>query len=262
MATRHHSSSTTGRLRGDNRRRLSQNFLHDRRIAAALCDELGGCSLPVVELGAGSGAVTSELVRRGFAVTAVEMDPRWARTLRRRFGKSVRVVQTDMLRFQFPDGPCDVVSNVPYAITTAVLRRLFSHGDWHTAVLMVQWEVARKRSGPSLLTASWWPWYDLVLVRRVAASSFRPVPSVDSGILRISRRADPMLPYRHRRSYQHFVEGVFTGRGGGLAGILSRRLPRARVRQWMREHGVDPTALPRDLTARQWVSLYRLTTLR
>lgn len=227
-----------------------------------MCDELAGSSLPVIELGAGSGAVTAELARRGLAVTAVELDPRWAGTLRRRFGTSIRVVQTDMLRFRFPDEPHDVVSNVPYAITTAVLRRLFSQRTWQTAVLMVQWEVARKRSGSNLLTASWWPWYETTLVRRVPARSFRPVPGVDGGILRISRRSDPLLAYDRHRAYQHFVETVFTGRGGGLAGILSRRLPRALVRQWLREHDVDPAALPRDLTAHQWISLYRLTSTR
>lgn len=257
MATRRtHRSSPASR--SGNRRQLSQNFLRDHRVASALCDELGASWLPVIELGAGAGAVTTELIRRGLMVTAVELDPRWAQTLRRRFGESVHVVQTDMLRFRFPDEPYNVVSNVPYAITTAVLRRLLTQRQWRTAVLMVQWEVARKRSRPSLLTASWWPWYDLTLVRRVTASSFRPVPSVDSGVLRVSRRTEPLLTDDHRRTYQHFVEAVFTGRGAGLAGILSRRLSRADVRRWMRVHGVSPAALPRDLTAHQWVSLYLL----
>ncbi|HEX6198358.1 MAG TPA: 23S ribosomal RNA methyltransferase Erm [Jiangellaceae bacterium] len=250
------------RARGATRRQLSQNFLHDRRVVHELCDELAGSSLPVIELGAGSGAVTGELVRRGVAVTAVELDPRWASTLRRRFGGSVRVVQTDMLRFRFPDEPHNVVSNVPYSITTALLRHLLVQRSWQAAVLMVQWEVARKRSGSSLLTASWWPWYDIALVRRVPAGAFRPVPRVDSGVLRIVRRTDPLIPDGRRRAYQHFVATVFTGRGGRLAGALARRLPRTRVRRWMREYDVDPAALPRDLTARQWVALYELASDR
>jgi 23S rRNA (adenine-N6)-dimethyltransferase len=257
MATRRsqHSFPKTARAK---RRQLSQNFLHDRRVVHALCDELGGSSLPVTELGAGSGAVTGELVRRGLAVTAVELDARWARTLRRRFGSSVRVVQTDMLRFRFPAEPHNVVSNVPYSITTALLRRLLQEVRWETAVLMMQFEVARKRAGSSSLTASWWPWYDITLVRRVPASAFRPVPNVDSGIMRLRRRPSPWLSDDQRRSYQRFVDAVFTGRGAGLGGILRAHVSRAEARRWLRDHDVSPAALPRELTAPQWASLYRL----
>jgi 23S rRNA (adenine-N6)-dimethyltransferase len=238
---------------------LSQNFLRDPRVAAEITQRLHGSDLPVIELGAGSGAVTSELVRRGHDVTAVELDPRWARTLRQRFGTSIRVVQTDMLRFRFPDTPYNVVSNVPYRITTPVLRLLFRQDEWRVAVLVVQWDVARKRRA-TLLTASWWPWYELKLVRRVPASAFRPVPRVDGGVIQLGRRADPLLSQADLQAYQRFVEAVFTGRGAGLAGILQPYLPRAELRRWARRNRVDAAALPRDLTAQQWASLYQTAT--
>lgn len=245
--------------RPSTRRELSQNFLHDAHVAKQVCDLLVGSRLPVVELGAGAGAVTSELVRRGHRVTAVELDSHWATVLRRRFGTSIDVVRADILRFRFPGHPHNVVSNVPYAITTDVLRTLFRQNAWEVAVLMVQWEVARKRSGPTMLTASWWPWYGVTLVRRVPARAFQPVPRVDSGVLRVERRAVAMLPTEERPGYQRFVQAVFTGRGAGLAGILRHHLPRQTMRRWAQEHGVDLTGLPRDLTASQWVALYRAT---
>lgn len=239
------------------RRELSQNFLHDRGVAADLCAPVAASPLPVIELGAGAGAVTAELVRRGHDVTAVEVDPRLVRTLKSRFGSSVRVVQADMLRFRFPQAPYNVVSNVPYAITTPLLRTLLAEPAWQVAALMVQWEVARKRTGGTMLSASWWPWFDVDLVRRVPARAFRPVPGVDSGLIRLSRRPDPALTAAERASYQRLVEAVFTGRGAGLAGILRGHLPRGELRRWLRMNGLSPVALPRDLTAGQWVSLYR-----
>lgn len=239
------------------RRELSQNFLRDRRIAADICARITDSTLPVVELGAGDGALTTVLVQSGLDVTAVELDPRWASALRRRFAGSVRVVQADLLRFRFPRTPYNVVANLPYSITTPALRMLLHEAGWRIAVLVLQWEVARKRSGATLLSASWWPWYKFELVSRVSAWAFRPVPRVDSGVIQVTRRADPALPPAERRAYQRFVEAVFTGRGAGIAGILRPHLARRELRQWFREHEVSPAALPRDLEPAHWVSLYR-----
>lgn len=253
--------SRPSRRRGDRRRVLSQNFLRDRSVATAVVDALGDTHPPVIELGAGDGALTAELVRNGHQVTAVELDPRWARLLSRRFDGSVRVVRTDMLRYRFPPAPYNVVSNVPYAITTPLLRTLFEQSGWEVAVLMVQWEVARKRTGgagATLLTASWWPWYDVTLLQRVPARAFRPVPRVDSGLLRVRRLAEPLVPVAERRRYQRFVQAAFTGRGAGLAGVLRPYLSRQAVRTWADRNGVSRAALPRDLDARQWASLYRI----
>ena len=100
-----------------------------------------------------------------------------------------------MLRFRLT-GPHHVVSNVPFGITTPLLRHLLDQRAWTTAVLMLQWEVARKRAavgGTTLLTASWWPWYAFELAGRVPAAAFRPRPSVDAGILVLRRRDRPLL---------------------------------------------------------------------
>lgn len=240
------------------RRELGQHFLRDRRVAAEVCGLLGASAAPVVDLGAGDGMLTAELVRTGREVTAVEIDPRLARILRTRFGSAVRVVRADVLQFCYPAAQYEVVSNVPYAITTALLRSLFAHDGWCRAALVMQWEVARKRSGATMLTASWWPWYEIELVRRVPAQAFRPAPRVDGGLVLASRRREPFLGAADRRGYQRLVRAVFTGKGAGLFGILRPYVPRGELRGWARRHAVDLSALPRDLTAAQWVSLYRL----
>jgi 23S rRNA (adenine-N6)-dimethyltransferase len=144
-----------------------------------------------------------------------------------------------------------------------VLRRLFTLTGWQRAVLITQWEVARKRAGvggATLLTAQWWPWFSPRLDRRVPAAAFRPRPSVDAGLLVIDRRTAPLLPLSEQRRYQRFATAVFNGRGRGLHEILTRQgLARDDVRRWAREHGVRPGALPRDLDARAWVGAFRLS---
>ena len=251
------ASGRRGRGRRGNRRTLGQNFLRDRDAVAAVVNQIGPPGSQVVELGAGDGAVTAELVRRGHDVTAVELDPRWARTLRRRF--DISVVQGDMLQFRFPREPHRVVSNVPYSITTALLRRLFEERAWTVAVLLVQWEVARKRAGHgTLVTASWSPWYEVELVRRIPARGFRPVPQVDGGLIRLTRRPEPLVSDAERRAYQRFVASVFAGRGVGLEGVLLPYLTRLQLRRWAAARHARDALLPRDLNAYQWASLFRV----
>jgi 23S rRNA (adenine-N6)-dimethyltransferase len=55
------------------------------------------------------------------------------------------------------------------------------------------------------------------------------------------------------------VHQVFTGRGHGIAQILTRRLPRTSVHNWLRDNNVGRNALPRDLSAAQWADLFKLS---
>jgi 23S rRNA (adenine-N6)-dimethyltransferase len=233
------------------RRELGQNFLIDRGATRRLVDLLDPSPVPIVELGAGRGAITRELVHIGRSITAVELDPHWADELRDGFPQ-LRVIRCDMRQFRFPSTPHAVVGNLPFGITTTMTRRLLGVPGWSDAVLLVQWEVARKRaSGGTLLNAQWAPWYEFTLCGRVSARLFRPMPAVDGGMLKIRRRPSPLLPLGELRRYQRFVETVFTGRGRGLAETV-RNATGCRVR------GL-PT-FPRDLTVEGWVSLYAQVT--
>lgn len=242
---------------------LGQNLLVDRRVVDAVVRLVAAGDGPLVEWAAGDGALTVPLSQLGRPLEAVEIDPRRVARLGRRVGPHVAVTEGDILRHAPPAGPHEIVANVPFHITTPVLRRLLALPDWGRAVLLVQWEVARKRAGvggATQLTAQWWPWFAFRLVTRVPATAFRPVPSVDAGLLEVTRRREPLVG--DRAGYQRWVRGVFTGRGRGLAGILatSGGLPRATAESWCRSQGLAPRALPRDLSASQWAAAYTLST--
>lgn len=139
---------------------LGQNFLVDQSIISVVVELVAGTSGPVVEIAAGEGALTMPLSRLGRPITAVEVDPRRARRLGRRTPGHVTVVNADMLAYRFPRRPHVLVGNVPFHLTTAVVKRLLAAEHWNTAILLVQWEVARRRAavgGASMLTAAWWP---------------------------------------------------------------------------------------------------------
>lgn len=239
---------------------LGQNLLVDSKIVDRIVHALDGRDLPVVEWAAGRGAITRRLALLGRPVEAVEIDRRSVTHLRRTLGAHVAVTHGDILRHAPPTRAYDLVSNVPFHITTPLLRRLLSLPGWQPAVLITQWEVARKRAGvggTTLLTAQWWPWYMFALDGRIPASSFAPRPSVDAGLLIVDRRPSPFVPIAQRSAYQLFVKRVFGGPGRGVPDVLVRAgIGASAVRQWARRHDVDSGTLPRDLDARAWITAY------
>ncbi|WP_374999576.1 23S ribosomal RNA methyltransferase Erm [Aeromicrobium sp. CTD01-1L150] len=243
------------------RHELGQNFLVDPRVVDTIVSVVASWpdDRPLLELGPGDGALTGPLAGLGRHVTVVELDDRRAARLQRRLGGRVDIVRGDLLDADLGAG-ADVVSNVPYGITTPLLRRLVHAPSWQHALLLVQWEVARKRAGvggTTMFTAQWWPWFTFGLIDRVPASSFRPRPSVDGGLLTLTRRAEPLLEDRH--DYQQLVGAVFSGRGRGALDVVRRLYGRPVAERWSGRRGLSARALPRDLGVEDWVQLYRLT---
>jgi 23S rRNA (adenine-N6)-dimethyltransferase len=244
------------------RHEYGQNFLHDRDVIDTIVEIVSRTNGPIVEVGAGDGALTLPLQKLGRPLTAVEIDTRRAARLQKRTAPSTRVIDTDFLHYRLHCTPHTIVGNLPFHLTTAMLRHILHGPGWTDAVLLVQWEVARRRAaigGATMMTAQWWPWFEFALVRRISADSFRPRPSVDGGLMTISRRADPLVSTSDRRHYQALVHQVFTGRGHGIAQILHRAVPRRNSRQWLRDNGLRASALPRDLSAAQWADLFAAT---
>lgn len=138
----------------------------------------------VLDLGAGHGALTEPLRAAGARVIAVELDRRALRVLRTRFDgdERVKVVDGDLLTVALPRRPYRVVANLPFATTTATLRRLLASRTLTRADLVVQrgaaigWSQRRLRR------------FDARIGRRIPAHRFRPAPSVDAAVLVLTRR--------------------------------------------------------------------------
>jgi 23S rRNA (adenine-N6)-dimethyltransferase len=241
------------------RHELGQNFLIHRPTIRSIVGLVAATGGPILEIGAGDGALTAPLATLGRELTAIDIDEHRVRMLRQRL-PTVRVERADALRHPL-DHPV-LVGNVPYHLTAPILRRLLGRSRWRHAILLTQWEVARKRAGvggATMMTAQSAPWYEFVLHGRVPARHFRPVPSVDGGILSITRRASPLLDLRDRGRYDRFVRDMFTGAGGDLTAILQRSagIGRRTARTVLRDLGVADNALPRDLRPAQWAALWR-----
>lgn len=240
------------------RHESGQNFLRHRPTIRLIASLVAATHGSIMEIGPGDGALTVPLSRLGRPVVAVEIDARRAARLAERIpGVEIQCADATRVRFDHPV----VVGNLPFHLTTALLRSLLHQRHWQHVIVLTQWEVARKRAGvggATMMTAQHSPWYTFTLHGRVPAHGFAPVPSVDGGVISIERRARPLVPDADRRAYRSFVHGVFTGRGVGMASVVAAQVstPTRRARRLLHRAGIAPTALARDVTAQQWADLW------
>lgn len=142
----------------------------------------------VLDIGAGTGALTGPLLASGARVIAVESHPGRRSELRTRFAarlddRRLVVIGADAADLRLPRRPFDVVANPPFAVTSALLGRLLHRGSrLRRAHLVLQHGAARR--AVERPTDQW----DLRLGRRVPRSAFAPPPRVDTTVLVVRRR--------------------------------------------------------------------------
>lgn len=239
-------------------KRLGQNFVTDpntvRRIARAarLSDDD-----VVLEVGPGLGSLTLALLPHARAVVAVELDPVLADRLPRTVGERLpgladrlTVLHADALRItELPVAPTALVANLPYNVAVPVVLHLLETFPSLTSVLvMVQKEVAdRLAAGPGgrvygvpSVKARWW--CDVESAGNVGTSVFWPVPHVDSGLVRMTRR-EPPPSVAGREAVFAVIDAAFSQRRktlrSSLAGLAGSP---AAAEEALRAAGVDPGA--------------------
>jgi len=146
----------------------------------------------VLDIGAGTGALTAPLVRAGARVVAFELHPGRAAALRARFcDEPVKVVQADVADLRLPRRPFRVVANPPFGVTTAVLRRLLAPNSrlLSADLVLPHYAAARWASGRGCDARRWSSLFDVNAGGRLPARAFLPVPPGPTAVLRIRRRS-------------------------------------------------------------------------
>ena len=248
-----------------------QNFLVDtsvpRRMVEVAAVQPGEV---VVEVGPGLGVLTEPLLAAGARVVAIEIDPRLAVHLREQFGAmdNFQLVESDILAVEperlAPSGePYKVVANLPYSVTSAVLRHLLSRPRRPTRlVVMVQREVAERivaePPAMSLLAVSIQFFGSPRLALRVPAGAFYPAPSVDSAVVALEVEDLP-LPDDEQPAFFRVVAAGFGQRRKTLSNSLMAglALPRPAIQAALAAAELDPRRRAETLTVADWVRLYR-----
>lgn len=257
-------------------RDLGQNFLHDADALAAIVDaaELQPSDI-VVEVGPGLGVLTYEIAARSNTVYAIEFDKRLAARLGEELKlPNLHIIDRDVLRvkpaeFLGEQSHYKVVANLPYHITSAVLRHfLEAQPAPDLIVVMVQWEVAERITAAppdmSVLAHSVQYYAEPEIIARVPAASFVPIPRVDSAVLRLRRRPHPQANVADVNAFFRLIKAGFLHArkklGNSLpAGLAAMGTPidKPSVIAALEAVGVDPSRRAESLTLAEWSAAYR-----
>ncbi len=222
------------------KKKLGQNFLIDENTIETILDVSDiSQNDTVVEIGAGLGFVTEQLVKLAKKVYAVELDEDMVNELDKINAANLEILHKDILKTdlsQFGQN-IKVVANIPYYITSPILAHLLGEIDdlenknrtsISQIVLMVQYEVAKRlianEKSPSkefgLLSILAQFWADVEFIKKVPAHSFFPAPKVDSAVVKLSIRQEPLLKLSNYEFFRKVIKACFATRRKNIKNSL------------------------------------------
>ncbi len=255
---------------------LGQNFLINQGILDKIVQavEVGPEDI-IIEVGPGTGNLTEKLAKRAGQVIAIEKDRRLIEPLKEKFKNSnVEIVEDDALKVNIGNlllpsiskaygrkVNYKVVGNIPYYITSNLLRTIFE--EWpkpKLIILTVQKEVAQrivaKPPDMNLLALSVQFYAEPKIIGYVSRGSFRPMPKVDSAILRLSPKPEILNP-KQKGLFFELIKAGFSGKRKQLINNLSKNfgILRDDLLKIFEEAGFDYDVRAENLSLNQWIEL-------
>ena len=254
---------------------LGQNFLVDGNLQRKIVEALDpGPEDEILEVGPGKGALTRHLVGQSRALVLVELDDDLAADLTREMqGRSdVRVIHRDILEVDLQKlssriDRLKVVGNIPYNITTPILFHLLKRPRPLEIVLMVQKEVAERILAPpgtgayGALSVGVRSVAEVERIVRVPASAFRPIPAVDSLVVRVTPLRPAPLSEAEEVELRTLTRAAFQQRRKQFQTILRHHpdlnLSMAKVARLEEATAFDLRARPETFSPQDFLSLSR-----
>ena len=242
---------------------LGQHWLKDRFILGGIAEaaEISEDDT-VLEIGPGLGTLTSELLKLAKKVVAVELDRDLARKLPGQFpGTPLEVVNQDILEYDLSQLPESyvVAANVPYYITSKIIHYLMTaENKPRTTVLLIQKEVAErlaaKAGDMSILAISAQIYAEVELDQIVPAEYFTPPPKVDSQVVVLKTRPEPLISPEEEKLFFQVVKAGFSSKRKKLRSSLSAglHLSKTEVDERLATIKIDATRRAEDLSIEEW----------
>ena len=243
------------------KKRLGQNFLIDGQVISDIIDyaEIKPDDT-VVEIGAGVGFVTEQLVKHAKRVIAVELDEEAIKELEKINADNLEIIHNDILKqdlSELSESKIKIVANIPYYITSPIIAHLLGEIDDLTnknrnkiseIILMVQEEVAKRMSAdensPSkqygLLTILSQFWADVKIMRNVGRKAFFPAPKVNSAVVKLKVREKPLLDLTDYAHFRRVIKAGFAQRRKNIKNCLvSAGFEKEKVQNALKVLGLD-----------------------
>ena len=257
------------------RKSLGQHFLTDPRILARIADAVALTpNETVVEIGPGRGSLTEALLTRAARVVAIEIDPKLVELLREKYAHEPRltIIEADVLDIDLGEaagGEYALAGNVPYYITTPILFQALRPPRALRSVLLVQREVASRMAAEpadddyGALSVNVQAIASVEMLFRIPSGAFTPPPRVDSAVVRVTPRADPVVKAGEEEKFRTFVQAAFALRRKQMRRVVRTIASKSAeaAEHALLESGIDPDARPETLSAAQFYALGRALAL-
>lgn len=196
---------------------FAQNFITRSCLVESLIERSSvGPTDTVYEIGPGTGILTKALAERTRRVIAIEKDRDLYVKLKRKFehDKNIILHNADFLRFEITDPYHKIFANIPFNITSAVMRKLvYAENPPVEACLIMQNEAAEKFIGipkTTQFSVLAKPWFTLRIIKSFRRTDFSPIPNVDVVMLHMKKRSPPLVSQRDRHVYERFIAHGFS----------------------------------------------------
>lgn len=246
------------------RKRFGQNFLTDESIIDQIVGRYSNETKTIVEIGPGRGALTGGLLKTGANIIALELDRDLIPFLQQQFHQydNLTLHQADALRFDFSTlsahAPLRMVGNLPYNVATPLIFKLLEHlkliEDMH---FMLQWEVVARlsaRAGDNhygQLSVILQNLCESSILLEVPPQSFYPAPKVNSGVIHLKPRAQPLIPTELQATFTTVVKTAFSQRRKTLRNNLKGLLTESQIA----DSGIEPGLRAEVLDIEQYAAL-------
>ncbi len=235
----------------------SQHFLRSPSLVKAL---IGHSKLKkhdlVLDIGAGSGVISSALATRVARVIAIEPEPATAKKLRQNMRRydNVTIVEADFMTMKLPTEPYNIFANIPFHLSSPIIHRLIdTPTPPQKTYLIVQKQFARKLIAEDarfftgqlgmLLGAR----YTVKIRKPLQKTDFWPHPAVDTVFIEILLREDPLVPLARMNAYETFTKECFSD-------------PHTLQKMPLTRAGLNLDAKPSQLSLQQWIALFHAQT--
>lgn len=187
-----------------------QHLMHNKKLLYEMIDRANVSSKDtVLELGAGKGALTTKLSQRAKKVLAVEYDTKFVDILKRKTAmhSNTTIIHQDIMKIRMPKDKFVVVSNIPYAITTPIMKKLLNNpfSGFHKGIIVMEKGAAKRYTSKfvkNFYVLVWRMWFDIHFVKGISRDNFTPSPSVDSAMVMITRKKEAVI---RQRDYLAFL---------------------------------------------------------
>jgi 16S rRNA (adenine1518-N6/adenine1519-N6)-dimethyltransferase len=254
---------------------LGQHFLRDQGVIQTICTDFKDAAQAIVEIGPGPGILTETLALRSkeenLPFHVIEKDDRFPPYLLQFLSES-QITMTDALAVNlsefFKEKNIDqkkiwLVSNLPYNISTPLLINFLQATEIEYLTLMFQKEVADKvfpfsttKNFMGSLHALTQAYFDCSLLCKVPPGAFSPPPKVDSAVLSMVRKKNPLVPMEEFRPYEKFLRVLFSQKRKQLGGLLKSSYPVELIHSSFESLGIALTIRAEALTLDQVIALY------